>query len=246
MEFLIENASGMDCIIPQAEIPMSEHYKCNICGAPATVHLTQIVDGKIHKVHLCEKCAAKSKVAELPILKFTEMLAKTLAAGGKTASEETTADSAGREPNKICPVCGMTDVVFDKKRLFGCPHCYEIFSEEISALLPKIQRGRDYRGDAGTSVPAEKGAKKPGEKSLEAANLKLRLKEAVEKEDYALAAKLRDALRALEAPKKAPRKSAKKSPEKPAASKTAAKKSSAGTRSGVARRKKSSSGGGEK
>ena len=236
----------MDCIIPQAEIPMSEHYKCNICGAPATVHLTQIVDGKIHKVHLCEKCAAKSKVAELPILKFTEMLAKTLAAGGKTASEETVADNTGREPNKICPVCGMTDIVFDKKRLFGCPHCYEIFSEEISSLLPKIQRGRDYRGDAGKSVPADRDVKNPGEKSLEAANLKLRLKEAVEKEDYALAAKLRDALHSLETTKKAPRKSAKKPPEKPAASKTAAKKSSAGTRSGVVRRKKTSSGESEK
>lgn len=191
---------------------MSEQYKCNICGAPATVHLTQIVDGKIHKVHLCEKCAAKSKVAELPILKFTEMLAKTLAAGGKKSEQEIPSEElAGREPNKICPVCGMTDVTFDKNRLFGCAHCYEIFSEEVSSLLPKIQRGRDYRGDAGKkpvvnrSSPAETG------KPVERASLKARLKEAVEQEDYALAATLRDALRALDTPKKTLKVSKKKS-----------------------------------
>lgn len=192
---------------------MSEEYKCDICGAPATVHLTQIVDGKIHKVHLCEKCAAKSKVAELPILKFTEMLAKTLAAGGKKAAQEiASTESAGRAPAKVCPLCGMTDVVFEKKRLIGCPHCYEVFSEEIDALLPEIQPGHDYRGDAAKSaVPAGKpdGGKKPGEGapsgseagvpvSLDA--LRRRLQSAVAAEDYALAARLRDEIRRAEKP----------------------------------------------
>ncbi len=215
---------------------MSEQYKCNICGAPATVHLTQIVDGKIHKVHFCEKCAAKSKVAELPILKFTEMLAKTLAAGGKDADSESRPEVAsGKAPNKVCPVCGMTDIVFDKNRLFGCPHCYETFSEEISEMLPKIQRGRDYRGDAGKSVPADGNT----EKSSDTESLKARLKEAVEKEDYGTAAKLRDALREREASKKSSRR------KNIATSRSKApggKKSSAGTGSRVRRRKESSSG----
>lgn len=176
---------------------MGEEYKCDICGAPASVHLTQIVDGKIHKVHLCEKCAAKSKVAELPILKFTEMLAKTLASGGKKSAEEVAGTEAvGREPTKICPVCGMTDVVFEKKHLFGCPHCYEVFSEEISAMLPKIQRGKNYRGDA--FVKKNAGGKTPSA-AKDAGTLRAELKSAVEKEDYALAARLRDELRALEA-----------------------------------------------
>lgn len=179
---------------------MSEQYKCDICGAPATVHLTQIVDGNIHKVHLCEKCAGKSKVAELPILKFTEMLAKTLAAGGKKASQEiSSTDAAGRTPGKVCPVCGMTDLVFEKKHLFGCSHCYEIFTEEIEDLLPKIQRGRDYRGDAGTHTQRSRAAISPAKKKTELReNLQARLSEAVRKEDYSLAAQLRDELRALE------------------------------------------------
>lgn len=177
---------------------MSEEYKCDICGAPATVHLTQIVDGKIHKVHLCEKCAAKSKVAELPILKFTEILAKTLAAGGKKAAQEISApEDIGRTPSKVCPACGMTDVVFEKKHLIGCPRCYEIFSEEIDALLPEIQPGRDYRGDAATEKisPAE-----PERENVSLEELRRRLKTAVSKEDYALATTLRDEIRRAEKP----------------------------------------------
>ena len=216
---------------------MSEQYKCNICGAPATVHLTQIVDGKIHKVHLCEKCAAKSKVAELPILKFTEMLAKTLAAGGKKSEQEIPSEEiAGREPNKTCPVCGMTDVAFDKNRLFGCAHCYEIFSEEMASLLPKIQRGRDYRGDAGRKTSAERGEDAGTNESAERASLKARLKDAVEREDYALAATLRDTLRALDAPQKTSRTPKKKS-SKPNLGKTSSK-----PRRNPSRSKKSSKG----
>lgn len=211
---------------------MSEEYKCDICGAPATVHLTQIVDGKIHKVHLCEKCAAKSKVAELPILKFTEMLAKTLAAGGKKAAQEiASTESAGRAPAKVCPLCGMTDVVFEKKRLIGCPHCYEVFSEEIDALLPEIQPGHDYRGDATKSaVPV--GGKTSGEGvpsgseagvpvSLDA--LRSRLQSAVAAEDYALAARLRDEIRRAEKPS-APEKS--KTAKKPGARRSRPRKKS--------------------
>lgn len=209
-----------------------DEYKCDICGAPATVHLTQIVDGKIHKAHLCANCAAKSKVAELPIMKFTEMLAKTLASGGKKASEEAAAtDAAGREPAKICPACGMTDVVFEKKQLFGCARCYDVFAEEIAALLPKIQRGRDYRGDAAKKNPAGKSgvpATTPvpaAEKSSAAAlgELRERLKSAAAREDYALAARLRDELRAAE---KAAAASATTVPAKrvPAAKKSSAKK----------------------
>ena len=204
---------------------MSEQYKCDICGAPATVHLTQIVDGKIHKVHLCEKCAAKSKVAELPILKFTEMLAKTLIGGGKKAAEElASTEAVGREPGKVCPVCGMTDLVFEKKHLFGCAHCYEVFSEEMTELLPKIQRGRQYRGDAGTRTASKKtSAKKDAPAELE--HLRLRLKDAVKNEDYALAAKLRDEMRALEKPKKN-----KRVPVGKENGKTPAKRNSVGSR----------------
>lgn len=217
---------------------MSEEYKCDICGAPATVHLTQIVDGKIHKAHLCANCAAKNKVAELPILKFTEMLAKTLASGGKKASQEISeTDAVGRRPGKICPVCGMTDLVFEKKHLFGCPHCYEVFSEEVAALLPKIQRGRNYRGGNAKNSSERKNAAATAEGvpadgkakaiAVDPAVLRQRLKSAVEHEDYALAARLRDELRACEKKSAVPEKKKKRVPAKKSEAENRAPASSA-------------------
>ena len=35
-------------------------YKCDICGAPATVHITKIVNGQKIKMHLCQACAQKN------------------------------------------------------------------------------------------------------------------------------------------------------------------------------------------
>ncbi len=203
----------------------SSYCKCDICGAPATVHLTQIVDGKMHKVHLCEKCAAKSKVAELPILKFTEILAKTLAAGGKKATQEISdPKDIGRFPNKLCPACGMTDIVFEKKHLIGCPRCYEIFSEEIDALLPEIQPGRDYRGDA--AVAKISPAAEPERENVSLEELRRRLKTAVSKEDYVLATTLRDEIRRAEKSATADETPAKKTPS---AAKKKRSRTSAGT-----------------
>ena len=179
---------------------MGEQYKCDVCGAPATVHLTQIADGKIRKVHLCEKCAAKGKIAELPILKFTEMLAETLASGGKKPAREQAADEAfARAPEKVCPDCGMTDLAFARSHRLGCPRCYDVFAEEVAALLPGVQRGGRYRGDAGkTGVSAPAKKRKPAAEKLSLAALRERLKTAVSQEDYALAAQLRDEIRAAE------------------------------------------------
>ena len=190
---------------------MGEQYKCDVCGAPATVHLTQIADGKIRKVHLCEKCAAKGKIAELPILKFTEMLAETLASGGNKPAREQAADEAfARAPEKVCPDCGMTDLAFARSHRLGCPRCYDVFAEEVAALLPGVQRGGRYRGDAGkTGVPAPAKKRKPAAEKLSLAALRERLKTAVSQEDYALAAQLRDEIRAAE---KKPSARAKKSP----------------------------------
>ena len=190
---------------------MGEQYKCDVCGAPATVHLTQIADGKIRKVHLCEKCAAKGKIAELPILKFTEMLAETLASGGNKPAREQAADEAfARAPEKVCPDCGMTDLAFARSHRLGCPRCYDVFAEEVAALLPGVQRGGRYRGDAGkTGVSAPAKKRKPAAEKLSLVALRERLKTAVSQEDYALAAQLRDEIRAAE---KKPSARAKKSP----------------------------------
>ena len=43
---------------------MANPIKCSLCGKPATVHLTQIINNKIHKVDLCEDCAKAKGVTD--------------------------------------------------------------------------------------------------------------------------------------------------------------------------------------
>ena len=41
---------------------MATEYKCDICGNPATVHITKIIDGKKITIHLCSACAEKASL----------------------------------------------------------------------------------------------------------------------------------------------------------------------------------------
>ena len=100
---------------------------------------------------------------------------------GETAAEEAeTADTAGeaeaagkvtaaeallRASEKVCPDCGMSEQIFADSHRLGCPRCYDVFAEEVAALLPGIQRGDCYRGDAAPArVPVKR--KKPPRKSF--------------------------------------------------------------------------------
>ena len=43
---------------------MAKPEQCSHCKKPATIHLTQIIDNKIHKVDLCEDCPYKQGVTD--------------------------------------------------------------------------------------------------------------------------------------------------------------------------------------
>lgn len=214
------------CKIPNY---MSEALKCDICGAPATIHLTQIVDGKIRKVHLCEKCAAKHKAEELPIIKFAEMITKKLF-GEKLGKEilDGTVKSFNEQEfsgGKKCPNCGTSAADFEKNERFGCARCYAVFASELNAILPKIQHAVAQDATAKADVPAGTEASAAAQKTISVEELEKALRVAVSKEDYALAAKIRDRIRDLKNPPPRPKRKAKA--EKSPSPKTRSAKKSA-------------------
>ncbi len=78
--------------------------KCNICGVKeATVHLTEVVNDNVTKLHLCEQCA-KTKSDEMQShFGLTDLLAGLMDFGPAVPNEEL------REDIKLkCPGCGMT------------------------------------------------------------------------------------------------------------------------------------------
>jgi protein arginine kinase activator len=156
---------------------------CDICKkTEATVHLTQIIDGKVLKVDLCEVCAKAKGVQEAVTGPLSDLL------GGLGVGEETQAPGV----NLRCETCGMTQEDFKKTGRLGCAECWETFAEGLATLLKAMHRSDRHVGKVPgkavhTIVISEKIKELSGE-----------LQKAVHDEQYEQAAKLRDEIRGLE------------------------------------------------
>lgn len=157
----------------------------------ATVHLTQVVDGKTEKFHLCEECAAQKGI---------DVHAEPMDLGGmmeklKTQLAHLKEDLEERPPPRAatCPACGMTRTEILKRGRLGCDRCYEVFAAEMLPVVVSLQHGDQHLG----KVPRRASARMKN--SVELARLRRELDRAVAGEDYEQAAKLRDQIKALPA-----------------------------------------------
>jgi len=152
---------------------------CDHCHeAEATVHLTQVVDGSVKKLHLCETCAAKSGFDLQGPISITDIL---LGLGGAMGA-------APEVEEKACPRCHLRRTDFKKTGRLGCPDCYDAFAGELVPLIKAMHRKDQHAG----KVPSREGART--RLNAEVAALQKRLDQAVEGEDYEEAARLRDEL----------------------------------------------------
>jgi len=167
-------------------------HTCDRCESPATFHLTEIKGGTKTERHLCEDCA---KVLQVPQAnKELQNLLKSF--------DPTQVGKPGRSKSvKACPDCGMTYAEFRQNGRFGCPKDYDVFGKEVVALLERIHNGASrYSGktpDGGQVVD--------GEPVDETSEVRARLAEAIEAEDYEEAARLRDEIRRMTGVRPAPR-----------------------------------------
>ena len=93
---------------------------------------------------------------------------------------------------KKCPTCASTYSDIANNGKVGCPDCYETFREELSRMIQSVHGTTSHTG----SVPARHRAMQARAEQLK--KLKNELRDAVQKEDYEAAAKLRDEVRKLE------------------------------------------------
>jgi protein arginine kinase activator len=161
--------------------------KCENCNKPATVHLTEIKNGKKIEKHLCEQCAAQNE--GFPIKAHTpinELLTNfVMAHSGLT-----------KETSTKCEQCGITWAEFRQTGLFGCEHDYPLFEKELTPLLQRAHEGATHHVG---KVPNRRGGTGvPMKKRVDVSKLRKDLQRAVEAEDYEKAAKLRDQIREAE------------------------------------------------
>lgn len=150
---------------------------CESCKErEATVHLTQVVDGAIKKLHLCEDCATKSGFDIQGPLSITDIL---LGMGIQKPTESP-------EAERTCPRCHMRRTDFKKTGRFGCAACYEAFAEELPPLLKAMHRSDQHTG----KVPKRESARVQA--SAELATLQQKMDKAIASENFEEAASLRD------------------------------------------------------
>src|SRR6201982_2243498 len=150
---------------------------CDVCKCnDAAVFLTQIVDGKMHKVNLCEGCSKEKGVQDPTSFALADLLL------GIGAAEEIEKGA----PAKKCAVCGFSQADFKKTGRLGCSECYGTFAEGLGSLLKAMHKGTKHTG----KVPAR--LFRDIVRSDRLNELKRSLEEAVSKEDYESAATIRD------------------------------------------------------
>ena len=158
---------------------------CDICKQNvATVHLTQMVEGKTKKVDLCEACSKEKGVDDPTGFSLADLLL------GLGAAQEMAQAAAGSDLK--CPACGFTQADFKKTGRLGCSTCYVTFTEALTALLKAMHKGTAHVG----KVPQR--AHREGELSDKMRNLNESLQKAVAEENYETAASLRDQIKQLE------------------------------------------------
>jgi len=156
--------------------------KCELCqNAESETAIKMTVDGESRDLFVCRNCASRQARADAaPAGVLVEILFHTAFPPDDGAEPAAPAASA-------CPSCGMTHREFRKRSWLGCAGCYDHFAQALAPLLRDMHRGARHVG----KVPR---------RALPAARreqLEAELSQAVARQQYEQAARLRDAIARL-------------------------------------------------
>lgn len=169
--------------------------KCELCDAKATVYYSQLIDGQMKKICLCESCAENKGIMDPSAFSMVDIILNKEPQQAVVAPVAMTLGS--------CDQCGFTLADFKKVGRLGCSHCYTVFRGEVESMLEKMHRGTKHVG----KVP--EGMMDALEKKQRLETLKQKLEQAIADEHYEEAAKLRDEIQEIEEEKQVSKKEGK-------------------------------------
>jgi protein arginine kinase activator len=156
---------------------------CDICKkSEATVHLTQIIEGKMIKVEMCEACSKVKGMQDAIGFSLGDLV------GSLAGVEEMKTEGPGIK----CPTCGMTQADFKKIGRLGCAGCWEMFEAGMGPLLKAMHKSDRHVG----KVPSKAAHTLVISEQIK--ELVEELHKAINAEQYERAAKLRDEIHGLE------------------------------------------------
>ncbi|OGR51514.1 MAG: hypothetical protein A2049_12130 [Elusimicrobia bacterium GWA2_62_23] len=166
---------------------------CEECHkAAASVFLKLAVNNKVTETHLCPACAAKKGMGlglETGAFNISDIV------GNMSGYFK---DFLPPERRTLrCGSCGLKYSEFKESGRLGCPGCYASFESQLTELMTRIHGAAHHSGRAYAGGAALKFSKAEAGRRLE--ELRAELKAAVDREDFEGAARLRDAMKSLEA-----------------------------------------------
>lgn len=173
---------------------LGKHACMNCKQNAANVKLTKLVKGTVEELWLCQECAAQQS----PYQKKTAHLSLDAILQGILSQQKGEAAAKPSASDLNCPTCGLPYESYKSTLLLGCSDCYESFEKYLISDLRKFHGSIVHRGRA-----PEASAPEVLERRRNPQDIRKRLQEAVESENFELAAKLRDELRKLEVEQKA-------------------------------------------
>lgn len=158
--------------------------KCRRCSKPATLHITEIRDGDVQELHLCENCAQDylSNAGSIESGPHEEGFAVKLGAGQQLEELD----------RLVCDNCQITFREFRTSGRLGCPHDYIAFEAELLPLLENIHGETQHCGKIPKRTPDQ------SRQQFHLIKLRNELRLAVNDEKYEDAARLRDQIRSIE------------------------------------------------
>ena len=175
---------------------------CDICNCKqASVHVTEIINNKMTELHLCEDCAKKKSFQMEQHFGLADLLAGLSDFG-------VSIDKGTKKQGLKCSNCGLSYEDFRKVGRFGCSECYSTFKNNLAPLLKRIHRSTRHTGSSpsakkkASKKPVAVAKPKPKVKESKLDVLKGQMQEAVDKEAFEEAAKLRDKINKLKSKEK--------------------------------------------
>ena len=172
---------------------------CDRCQKrDAKILYTEIINGMKKEQHLCEECATDytSFQMEKPLMNSDLTLGDLLSTllDNYTASDKMKPGEA--TPSLTCDNCGTTYEEFIQKGRFGCSECYRSFNGQLGKTLKSIQGAELHAGKRPKGF-VNASSDRVSKDILESEKLSIMLQEAIEKEEFEEAARLRDLIKQL-------------------------------------------------
>ncbi len=162
----------------------------------ATVFYNENINGKVCSYSLCGECAAKlhekGEIQDITSMigsfadPFSELQDHFFSGFFGLPSQK------ALHGEKKCPACNASYHEIASSGKVGCAQCYDTFADELSRSIQSIHGTTSHTG----TIPSRQRAKQ--ERTQVIARLKKELQDAISREDYESAARLRDEIRSME------------------------------------------------